>query len=105
MGGEFSEPSQGDTYEVDSAAAIGVIFGIPFGNPENKTMFELTYSHQATKLLTKPEFQTTQIFDLDIDYFTIGGTYLIGDSAPVQPFVSGRHWCLLFQTRHLRARL
>ena len=88
MGGEFSEPSQGNTYDINSAGVFGVILGIPFGKPENKTMFELIYSHQSTELKTKPEFQTTYLFDLDIDYFTVGGTYLIGDSTPVQPFVS-----------------
>ncbi|MEA1888418.1 MAG: outer membrane beta-barrel protein [Pseudomonadota bacterium] len=88
MGGEFTGPSQGDTYDVSSAAAFGIILGLPFGKPENKTMFELTYSHQSTELKTKPEFQTTHLFDLDIDYFTVGGTYLIGDGTPLQPFIS-----------------
>jgi opacity protein-like surface antigen len=53
------------------------------------TQIELYYSRQATRLQTKSDiFDATPLFDLDIEYFHIGGTY---GTAPgkVKPFIVG----------------
>jgi len=77
----------GDTsvgLEVDDAAAFGVHLGYRVGEGE----IELLYARQNTQLQTGGLFTGVPVFDLALETWQLGGSYLFGDDdARARPFV------------------
>jgi hypothetical protein len=71
--------------EVDDAAAFGVQLGYRIGEGE----IELLYARQETQLQTAALFTGAPVFDLALETWQIGGSYLFGDDdARARPFVA-----------------
>ena len=71
--------------EVGDAAAFGVQLGYRTGDGE----IELLYARQNTKLQTAGLFTGVPAFDLALETWQLGGTYLFGDDdAKARPFVA-----------------
>ena len=85
-GGQFTDSVTGTTLKVDERANYGVMVDF---NQKEQTQVELYFSHQATRLSTdNGPFTGNPLFDLDINYYHIGGTYCF-DSEKVRPFLVG----------------
>ena len=86
-GGEFTEETTGNKLTVNENSNYGIMLDF---KQTDETQIELYYSHQPTKLESKASgfYSGTPLFDLDIDYFHIGGTALMGEGK-VRPFVVG----------------
>lgn len=71
--------------EVDDAAAFGVQLGYRVGEGE----IELLYARQNTQLQSAALFAGISVFDLALETWQVGGTYLFDDDdARVRPFVA-----------------
>ena len=80
-------------FEVKPAQAHALLVSsIPKANAmlaSSPSQIELYFSHQATQLKTDSgPFTGSPLFDLDIDYYHLGGTYGV-DEGKVRPFVVG----------------
>jgi len=86
MGGDFTETTSGSTLSLDDTGSYGIM--IDFRQVE-ESWIELYFSRQQTRLRADSGFLSgTSLFDLDIDYYHIGGTY--GEAGgTVRPFVVG----------------
>jgi opacity protein-like surface antigen len=92
-GGEFT--ASGDsgtgtttstTLKVDETSSYGIMVDI---NQPDGSQIELYYSRQPTRLKAQNDlFSGNPLFDLDIDYIHIGGTYGTA-TGKVKPFVVG----------------
>ncbi len=86
-GGQFSDTETNTTLEVKEANSYGVILDV---NQDEQSQIELYYSHQASRLNAKSGlFTGNPLFDLDIEYYHIGGTYTLAASEKVKGFVVG----------------
>lgn len=67
--------STGGEIHLDDQPAFGFTLGVPI-HGDRATQVELSYTHQATTLLSQDYFQTqdTPLFDMSVDYFQIGGS-------------------------------
>jgi opacity protein-like surface antigen len=82
--GGLEDEDTGRDYDVDDAATYGGMVDIRVGD---MTQVELFFSRQETEVDADDGlFADETLFDLDIDYYHIGGTYIILDG-PWQPFV------------------
>ncbi len=82
--GGFEDSDTGQDYDVDDAGAYGGMVDLRVGE---MTQLELFFGRQETEVDAKDGlFADETLFDLDIDYYHIGGTYIIVDG-PWQPFV------------------
>ena len=71
--------------ELADAAAFGVQLGYRVGEGE----IELLYARQDTQLETAGLFTGAPVFDLALETWQVGGTYLFGDDdARARPFVA-----------------
>lgn len=90
-GGEFTDSVTGTTLKVNETSNYGVMVDINLVNinKDELSQVELYFSHQATQLKTdNGTFTGSPLFDLDIDYYHLGGTYGM-DLGKVKPFVVG----------------
>lgn len=85
FGGDFEDADTGQSYDLDGGPCAGAQVDI---NLSEITQVEFYFSHQETELESTGPFPTSTFFDLDVDYYHIGGTLLIKDK-PWQPFVVG----------------
>lgn len=86
FGGDFEGYLAVADFEVDESETYGIILGVT--DPKG-TQYEFFYSHQPTTLMIDGGFLAgTPLFDLDIDYFHVGGTFGKG-SSKVKPYVAG----------------
>ncbi len=86
-GGDFTEETTGTKLAVDETSNYGIMLDI---KQTDDSQIELYYSHQSTRLHTESSgfYTGTPLFDLNIDYIHIGGTYGMA-SGKVKPFVVG----------------
>jgi hypothetical protein len=85
IGGNFTDNITGANLDVKEGGNFGLVLGLP-DTPE--TQYELFYGFQRTKVTGAGTFGGETLFDLDIHYLHLGGTYLFtGDK--VRPFLSG----------------
>jgi opacity protein-like surface antigen len=85
-GGQFSDSVTGTTLKVDETANYGVMVDI---KQDEQRQIELYFSRQATQLKTDSGlFTGNPLFDLDIEYYHLGGTYG-ADSGKARPFAVG----------------
>jgi len=85
IGGSFTDNATGASLDVQEGGSFGLVLGLP-DTPE--TQYELFYGVQRTKVTGGGTFGGGTLFDLDIHYLHLGGTYLF-TGEKVRPFVSG----------------
>lgn len=85
-GGSFEDSNTLSTFEVQDAASFGLMLDF---DTEPDKQIEVFLSRQATRLTTTGTFTGNPLFDLTIDYYHIGGLYMLPDFDRVRPFVSG----------------
>ena len=85
FGGEFENAETGERYDLDSGPCAGGMVDIMLSDI---TQFEFYFSRQETELESEGLFPSEAFFDLDVDYYHIGGTLLISQDQ-WQPFVVG----------------
>jgi opacity protein-like surface antigen len=84
-GGSFEDNAAGTTLDVKEGGTYGVILGLS-DTPE--TRYELFYGFQQTKVTGGGTFGGESLFDLDIHYLHLGGTYLFAGEK-VRPYIVG----------------
>lgn len=85
FGGGFEDNTTGATLDVSQGESYGLILGL---RATDETRYELFYSFQRTELGEGGVFGGENLFDLDIHYLHIGGTYLFPGER-VRPFIGG----------------
>lgn len=85
FGGNFEDNTTGLDLDVDEGESFGVILDV---RTTHETEYELFYSVQQTELQGEGLFAGKPLFDLDIHYLHVGGTYLFPGRRG-RPFVSG----------------
>ena len=78
MGGELTSASSGNTAEFDDSSSLGFIFATDYG-PEH--VMEFLYSKQNTALreIGAYPFTGNTLFNVDIEYFQLGGSQIWSD--------------------------
>lgn len=85
MGGDF-ELDTGESLRLDDSGSYGIIIGTDY---RENTQLEFLYSHQKSALKMQEGTSPNEpLFDLGVDYFQLGGTYL-WDYDRLVPFLSG----------------
>ena len=85
IGGSFTDNATGAELDVKEGGSFGLVLGLP-DTPE--TQYELFYAFQQTKVTGGGTFGGETLFDLDIHYLHLGGTYMF-PAEKVRPFISG----------------
>ena len=78
MGGEFTDAVTGKTLSFDDTSSYGIMvdFKQPLDKEGGESWIELYYSRQQTKLKAdQGPFFGDPLFDVNIEYFHLGGTY------------------------------
>jgi hypothetical protein len=85
MGGSFEDANTGATFELTDSSNYGLMLDFDINHQQQ---YEVYVSRQDTRLTTSGTFTGDPLFDLTIDYYHIGGVYMI-EGETVRPFVSG----------------
>ena len=85
-GGSFEDANTLSGFELADAASFGLLLDFDSG-PDQQ--IEVFLSRQDTQLTTAGTFTGNPLFDLSIDYYHIGGLYLLPTDGLMHPFVSG----------------
>jgi hypothetical protein len=85
-GGSFEDTNTAAKFEVGDETAYGLLLDFDL---EPDKQIEVFLSRQATHLATTGPFTGNPLFDLTIDYYHIGGLYMLPEGERVRPFVSG----------------
>ncbi len=85
FGGSFEDNTTGLELDVDEGESFGIILDV---RATHETEYELFYSVQKTQLKGDGLLAGDPLFDLDIHYLHIGGTYLF-PGEKVRPFIGG----------------
>ena len=83
-GGSFQDETSGTDLDLDSGGSYGLAVTI---DHDADTQWEFLYSHQDSELQLPQPFLGERQFGLDVDYFSVGGTYLWRNPR-AQPFIS-----------------
>ncbi|UCD50521.1 MAG: outer membrane beta-barrel protein [Phycisphaerales bacterium] len=83
--GSFQDEETGEEYDLSGSACVGGLLDVYVSDI---SQVEFYYSHQETELEAGSPFPTSSFFDMDVDYYHLGGTLLIDDEK-WQPFVVG----------------
>jgi len=85
IGGSFEDNTTGATLDVKEGGNFGLILDLS-DTPE--TQYELFYGFQQTKVTGGGTFGGEALFDLDIHYLHLGGTYMF-TGEKVRPYIAG----------------
>jgi hypothetical protein len=86
-GGSFVDANTGANFQVADANVFGLVADFDL---EPDKQIEVLLSRQNTNLSTNDTlFTGNPLFDLTIDYYHIGGLYMLPDFERVRPFISG----------------
>jgi hypothetical protein len=84
FGGEFDDADTGQEFDIRDSPCWGGMLDVHLSRI---SQVEFYYSHQETELrLDDDLFGSTKLFDLDVDYYHLGSTFILSDE-PWQPFV------------------
>jgi hypothetical protein len=78
MGGQFTDAVTGKSLSFDDTSSYGIMadFKQPLDQEGGESWIELYYSRQQTKLRAdQGTFVSNPLFDVNVEYFHIGGTY------------------------------
>jgi opacity protein-like surface antigen len=78
MGGQFTDAVTGKTLSFDDTSSYGIMvdFKQPLDKEGGESWIELYYSRQQTKLKAdQGPFVSNPLFDVNVEYFHLGGTY------------------------------
>lgn len=84
-GGYFEDANTATTLEVEDSTSYGVLLDFDL---DRDHQIEVYLSRQDTRLTTSGTFTGDPLFDLTVDYYHIGGVYML-EGERVRPFVSG----------------
>jgi len=85
FGGSFEDNTTGASLDVKEGGSFGLVLDIP-DTPE--TQYELFYGFQRTKVTGGGTLGGETLFDLDIHYLHLGGTYMF-PGEKVRPYIAG----------------
>jgi opacity protein-like surface antigen len=85
IGGSFEDNTTGANLDVKEGGSFGLVLGLP-DTPE--TQYELFYGFQRTKVTGGGTFGGETLFDLDIHYLHLGGTFMF-PGEKVRPYIAG----------------
>jgi len=86
MGGEFKDAETGESLSFDDTSSYGIM--LDFKQAEDPWI-ELYFSRQQTSLkVDQGAFISDPLFDVDIEYYHLGGTYGTA-TGMVRPYVAG----------------
>ena len=77
-GGEFDDFTTGAELELKEDSVVGLMLGI--GEEGANTQLEFYFSRQESQLEGAGAASSASLFELDIDYYHIGGTFAFGES-------------------------
>ncbi len=89
FGGRFDyEEDDGseETIEISDASSFGFRLGY---NLADNSQIEFVYSRQETEITGGDLFPTDALFDLNVNYFHLGGTLLWNRGSGVEPYFTG----------------
>ncbi len=84
-GGSFEDNTTGAGLDVKEGESFGLIIDLP---DTGETQYELFYGFQRTQVAGGGTFGEEPLFDLDIHYLHLGGTYMFPEGK-VRPYVAG----------------
>lgn len=85
-GGGFQDATTSSGFSLANGAAYGLM--LDFDSEPDKQI-EILLSRQSTRLTGNGPYTGNPLFDLTIDYYHVGGLYMLPDYQRVRPFVSG----------------
>jgi hypothetical protein len=85
-GGSFMDSNTSADFEVVDASSYGLVLDFDL---EPDKQIEFLLSRQNSHLSTSGTFTGNPLFDLTIDYYHIGGLYMMPEGERVRPFLSG----------------
>lgn len=84
VGGDFTEQNGNTVFDLDESSAYGFTVN---GRVAHNTQWEFLYAKQDTEVDTQGLFVDDPLFDLDVEYYHGGGTYLF-DGTHTRPFIA-----------------
>lgn len=84
VGGSFDEKDGDGRVDLNDSNAQGIMFNIK-ANPNGQ--YELLYARQSTDAITQGFLVNDPSFNLEVEYFQFGGTYLF-DGETTRPFLA-----------------
>jgi hypothetical protein len=85
VGGSFDDNTTGANLDVREGGSFGIVFDLS-DSPD--TQYELFYGFQRTKVTGGGTFGGETLFDLDLHYLHVGGTYMF-TGEKVRPYIAG----------------
>lgn len=85
MGGDFDDIDTGESYELDEATSLGLLFDWDL---DAQRQVEVIYSRQETDLTVQDSMGAFAPLDLNVSYLQGGGTYLF-DGERARPYIAG----------------
>ena len=85
IGGEFEDQDSEATLELNEAGSYGLVFNWP---SKGNTEWEVYLSRQPTEIDVVGAIPSQSSFDIDVDYFQFGGTYLFEGKQAIPFFVA-----------------
>ncbi len=87
FGGSFEDTNTGNQISLDESGSYGLVVDVDL---EPDKQIEIYLSRQSTTLSADGTFTGNPLFDLTVEYYHVGGLYLIDiQNERVRPFVSG----------------
>jgi len=84
MGGLFEETDGDAEFTLTDSESLGFLFNVA-ANPNGQ--YEFLYAQQSTEIDSAGLFVSDPQFDLDVEYYQFGGTYLF-DGDVARPFIA-----------------
>ena len=85
IGGSFEDNTTGTKLDIREGGDFGLVLDL-LGSPE--TQYELFYGFQRTKVTGGGTIGGDPLFDLDIHYLHLGGTYMLTRDK-IRPYIAG----------------
>lgn len=85
IGGSFDDNTTGTKLDLREGGSFGIVLDLS-DSPD--TQYELFYGYQRTKVTGGGTFGGETLFDLDLHYLHVGGTYMFTGNM-VRPYIAG----------------